>query len=88
MPAAELQVATPPAAPAATPTAAAGTSSEQKPTADMVHTRDAHMHNISFLLVDLGLSLRREIYVLGSRPKQLFEGFEVTITHFCQQFPL
>lgn len=42
MPAAELQVATPPAAPAATPTAAAGTSSEQKPTADMVHTHVMH----------------------------------------------
>lgn len=43
IPAAELQVATPPAAPAATPTAAAPTTLEQKPIADTVHTHDTHM---------------------------------------------
>lgn len=43
IPAAKLQVATPPAAPAATPTAAAPTTLEQKPIADTVHTHDTHM---------------------------------------------
>lgn len=46
IPPAELQVATPPATPAATPTAAAPTTLEQKPTAETVHTRDAHMLSV------------------------------------------
>lgn len=46
IPAAELQVTTPPAAPAATPGAAAPTTLEQKPIADTVHTHDAHMPRV------------------------------------------
>lgn len=44
--AAGLQVSTPLPAPAATPTAAAPTTLDQKPIADMVHTRDAHMLSV------------------------------------------
>lgn len=51
IPAAELQVTTPPAAPAATPSAAAPTTLEQKPVADTVHTHDAHMPTVRFKIL-------------------------------------